>query len=196
MSCLQLEDPFLNQLEVEEVSHDLSCHNMSWTWHNMSCFVLLVLSGAYGGMSSTGKTEDGQTTQYSGAINEWALVEARLGNKHNNKSIMNQNMQQLLIISIQPNSNLKIVWDYWPLWRTTMSLWWKGQHCWRRILDLQPTMRNWKCYWTWTKMYLIMHTNYFWTYLYHKAIFKVTSFLINKVCRCTDSKQQFCHLVS
>ena len=31
--------------------------------------------GAYGaGISSTGKTEDGQTTQYSGAANEWWAV--------------------------------------------------------------------------------------------------------------------------
>ena len=31
--------------------------------------------GAYGaGISSTGKTEDGQTTQYSGAANEWSAV--------------------------------------------------------------------------------------------------------------------------
>ena len=36
-------------------------------------------------MSSTGKTEDGQTTQYSGAMNEWALVEARLGNMYTQK---------------------------------------------------------------------------------------------------------------
>ena len=81
MSCLQLEDHFLNQLEVEEVSDVLSCHG-----HVMSCFVSLLLSGAYGGMSSTGKTEDGQTTQYSGAMNEWALVEARLGNKKTENS--------------------------------------------------------------------------------------------------------------
>ena len=46
-------------------------------------------------MSSTGKTEDGQTTQYSGAINEWALVEARLGNKHS-KCKMNQYMYATL----------------------------------------------------------------------------------------------------
>ena len=66
----------------------MSCtyHDMSWNCHNMSCFVLLLLSGAYGGMSSTGKTEDGQTTQYSGAMNEWALVEARLGNKKTENS--------------------------------------------------------------------------------------------------------------
>ena len=46
-------------------------------------------------MSSTGKTEDGQTTQYSGAMNEWALVEARLGNIHR-KFIMNQYMYATL----------------------------------------------------------------------------------------------------
>ena len=34
--------------------------------------------GPYGGISSTGKTEDGQTTQYTGIVNEWSLVETKL----------------------------------------------------------------------------------------------------------------------